>query len=77
MPLIYIDGTMIEAQQGQSIIEVAQKNGISIPHFCWHPALSVAGNCRTCLVTVGMQKKDQERPVQFDEVGKKVVQLKQ
>lgn len=73
MPLIYIDGTMIEAQQGQSIIEVAQKNGISIPHFCWHPALSVAGNCRTCLVTVGMQKKDQEGALQFDEAGQPVV----
>jgi NADH-quinone oxidoreductase subunit G len=34
------------------VIEAALENGIDVPHFCWHPALSVSGNCRMCLVEV-------------------------
>ncbi len=34
------------------VIEVALRNGIDVPHFCWHPALSVSGNCRMCLVEI-------------------------
>ncbi|MEP7234113.1 MAG: 2Fe-2S iron-sulfur cluster-binding protein [Ignavibacteriota bacterium] len=52
MPKVTIDGKEFEAQQGQTVIQVALENGIDIPHFCWHPALSVAGNCRMCLVDV-------------------------
>ncbi|HED36907.1 MAG TPA: 2Fe-2S iron-sulfur cluster binding domain-containing protein, partial [Ignavibacteria bacterium] len=37
---------------GQTIIEAAKANNIVIPHFCWHPSLSVSGNCRMCLVEV-------------------------
>ena len=52
MPKVTIDGKDFEAQQGQTVIQVALENGIDIPHFCWHPALTVAGNCRMCLVDV-------------------------
>ena len=52
MPNINIDGKSIEFKQGQTIIEAARDNGIEIPHFCWHPKLSVSGNCRICLVEV-------------------------
>jgi len=52
MPKVTIDGKEFEAQQGQTVIQVALENGIDIPHFCWHPALTVAGNCRMCLVDV-------------------------
>ncbi len=52
MPKVTIDGKDFEAQQGQTVIQVALENGIGIPHFCWHPALTVAGNCRMCLVDV-------------------------
>ncbi len=69
MPLIYIDGKQYEAQAGQSIIEAAMQHGIVIPHFCWHPALSVAGNCRMCLVNVGTHKKDQDGNLLYDEGG--------
>jgi NADH-quinone oxidoreductase subunit G len=65
MPKIIIDGQSIVAKQGQTIIEAALDHGITIPHFCWHPALSVAGNCRMCLVQVGNQKKDSEGALQF------------
>ncbi len=56
MPIITIDGKVIEAKKGQTIIQAAFENGIDIPHFCWHPELSVAGNCRMCLVEVGLPK---------------------
>lgn len=57
MPTISIDGKQYDFESGKSIIEVALDNDIDIPHFCWHPALSVSGNCRMCFVEVqGMPK---------------------
>jgi NADH-quinone oxidoreductase subunit G len=52
MAKITIDGRQIDADPRRTIIEAARDNGIEIPHFCWHPKLSVAGNCRMCLVEV-------------------------
>jgi NADH-quinone oxidoreductase subunit G len=52
MPRIFIDGQPIEAASDQTVIQAALANGIDIPYFCWHPALSVAGNCRLCVVQV-------------------------
>lgn len=49
---IEIDGKLLKAPQGSMIIEVADDNGISIPRFCYHKKLSVAANCRMCLVEV-------------------------
>jgi NADH-quinone oxidoreductase subunit G len=57
MPNITIDGKSFQFKQGQTIIEAARENGISIPHFCWHPKLSVSGNCRICLVEVEKMPK--------------------
>lgn len=52
MPKLTLDGKEIEFEQGQTIIQAAKANGITIPHFCWHESLSVSGNCRMCLVEV-------------------------
>ena len=57
MPKVTIDGKDYEAQAGQTIIQVALENGMEIPHFCWHPALTVAGNCRMCLVEIEKNPK--------------------
>lgn len=57
MPKITIDGKELEFKQGQSIIEIGRNNGIDIAHFCWHPKLSVSGNCRMCLVEVEKMPK--------------------
>lgn len=57
MPKITIDNVDVEFTQGQSIIQAARKAGIEIAHFCWHPAMSVAGNCRICLVEVEKMPK--------------------
>ena len=47
-----IDGKPIEVDAGTSVIEAAKRLGIYIPHFCYHEKLSVAANCRMCLVEV-------------------------
>lgn len=52
MPHIEIDGQSIEVVPGTTIMEAAQALGIYIPFFCYHPKLSVAANCRMCLVDV-------------------------
>jgi NADH-quinone oxidoreductase subunit G len=52
MASITIDGKKIEFEPGRTIIQAARENGIEIPHFCWHPKLSVSGNCRVCLVEI-------------------------
>ena len=57
MPKITIDNREVEFQPGQTIIETARDNGIEIPNFCWHPELSISGNCRICLVEVEKMPK--------------------
>jgi len=52
MVKITIDGKQYEVDNNLTIIQAARQNGIHIPHFCWHPKLSVSGNCRVCLVEV-------------------------
>ena len=49
---IEIDGQLLEVAPGSTIIEAADAAGISIPRFCYHNKLSVAANCRMCLVDV-------------------------
>ncbi|MDR3665288.1 MAG: 2Fe-2S iron-sulfur cluster-binding protein [Ignavibacteriaceae bacterium] len=57
MPKFVLDGIEIEFTQGQTIMEAAKAKGITIPHFCWHPELSISGNCRVCLVEVEKMPK--------------------
>lgn len=57
MPKITIDGKELEFKQGQTIIQAAADYGIDIPHFCYHPKLSISGNCRICLVEVERMPK--------------------
>jgi len=52
MPTITIDGQTIEAPNGAMLLPVALENGIHIPHYCWHPKLSIDGSCRMCQVEV-------------------------
>jgi NADH-quinone oxidoreductase subunit G len=52
MVTIEIDGKQIEAEEGQMLIQAADAAGIYIPRFCYHDKLSVAANCRMCLVQV-------------------------
>ncbi|MFN8671822.1 MAG: 2Fe-2S iron-sulfur cluster-binding protein [Candidatus Sericytochromatia bacterium] len=52
MPIITINDKQIEVEKGLNVIQAAQKIGIEIPHYCYHPGLRIDGNCRMCLVEV-------------------------
>ncbi len=57
MAKVTIDGIEVEVQDGINAIEAAKAADIHVPHFCYHPSLSVVGQCRMCLVEVeGMPK---------------------
>lgn len=57
MANVEIDGQTFEVENGKMIIEVADEAGIHIPRFCYHKKLSVAANCRMCLVEVENGRK--------------------
>jgi len=52
MPKVTIDGHEADLEDGVTIIRAAERLGIEIPHYCWHPGLTIAGNCRMCLVEI-------------------------
>ncbi|MDL5033467.1 NADH-quinone oxidoreductase subunit NuoG [Pelomonas sp. APW6] len=49
---IELDGKKVEVQEGSMVMHAAEKAGTYIPHFCYHKKLSIAANCRMCLVDV-------------------------
>ena len=49
---IELDGRKVEVAEGSMVIQAAERNGTYIPHFCYHKKLSVAANCRMCLVEI-------------------------
>lgn len=55
---INIDGSAYQVPAGLNVIEAAKLVGIEIPHFCYHPNLSIAGSCRLCLVSIGTPARD-------------------
>jgi NADH-quinone oxidoreductase subunit G len=50
MPKLTIDGTEVEVESGLTVMQACELIGIEIPRFCYHERLSIAGNCRMCLV---------------------------
>ena len=52
MPIVKIDGNEIEVPAGITILQACEMAGVEIPRFCYHERLSIAGNCRMCLVEV-------------------------
>ncbi len=54
---LIIDGQEIEVDDGITLLQACEQAGVEIPRFCYHERLSIAGNCRMCLVeVVGMPK---------------------
>jgi NADH-quinone oxidoreductase subunit G len=49
---VEVDGKSVEVAHGATVMEAANKLGIFVPHFCYHKKLSIAANCRMCLVQV-------------------------
>ncbi len=52
MPKLNIDGTEYEFENGTTLIQACEQAGVEIPRFCFHERLSIAGNCRMCLIEV-------------------------
>ena len=52
MPTLTIDGREITVENGVTVITAAERLGIVIPRYCWHPSMKIAGNCRICQVEV-------------------------
>ena len=55
---IHLDGKEVEVPAGMNLIEAVALHGKEVPHYCYHPHLSIAGNCRMCLVEMGMPMRD-------------------
>src|SRR3972149_11343108 len=52
-----VDGRAVEVPQGATVMDAATRLGIFVPHFCYHKKLSIAANCRMCLVQVEKEPK--------------------
>ena len=52
MPKVTVDGVELEVPQGATVLQACELAGKEIPRFCYHERLSIAGNCRMCLVEV-------------------------
>lgn len=57
MPTLKIDDHDITVDAGTNLIQAAERLGIEIPYFCYHPKLQVEANCRMCLVKVEKMPK--------------------
>jgi len=58
---VQIDGVWMQFPKGLNVVEVARRAQKFIPHYCYHPKLSIPGNCRMCLIELGMPKMDAQR----------------
>ena len=52
MPRLTVNGQAIEVPAGTNLIEAARVAGVEVPHYCYHPGLSIAGQCRLCMVDI-------------------------
>jgi NADH-quinone oxidoreductase subunit G len=57
MPKLTIDGREIEVEAGTNLIEAARAAGIAVPYFCYHPYMTVVGQCRICMVEIEGQPR--------------------
>jgi NADH-quinone oxidoreductase subunit G len=55
---VNVDGKDIAVPKGTNMIEAARLASVEVPHYCYHPKLTVSGNCRMCLVEMGMPAVD-------------------
>jgi NADH-quinone oxidoreductase subunit G len=59
MAVVYVNDKPVDiGNEKLNLIQAALKGGVFIPHYCWHPALTVVASCRMCLVEVGERKPD-------------------
>ena len=70
MATFKLDGEEIPFEPGDTVIRAAWRAGREIPHYCWHPGLSVAANCRMCLVEITSGRKIEMPVLKWDEKKK-------
>src|SRR5215831_20093724 len=59
MATVYVNDKPVDiGNERLNLIQAAQRGGVEIPYFCWHPALTVVASCRMCLVEIGERKPD-------------------
>ena len=60
MGTVVVNGKSVEIGEGERLncVQAGQRAGVDIPHYCWHPALTVVASCRMCLVETGEKKPD-------------------
>jgi NADH-quinone oxidoreductase subunit G len=72
---VNVDGKEIAVPKGTNMIEAALRVGVDVPHYCYHSKLTVVGNCRMCLVEMGMPAVDPatKAPIMDPATGKQKV----
>lgn len=67
---VQVDGEWVKMPRGLNVVEVAHRLNKFIPHYCYHPKLSVVGNCRMCLFEMGTPKMGPDRKPALGKDGK-------
>lgn len=76
MAKVTIDNQTYEFEGQQGLLQFCLDNGVDLPHFCYHPAMSAPANCRQCLVEVGSPQRDRATgEINTDEDGNPVIQF--
>lgn len=70
---VQIDGVWMQFPKGTRVIEACNQSGKFIPRYCYHPKLSSPGNCRMCLIEMGMPKMGADRKPEIGADGKPVI----
>jgi NADH-quinone oxidoreductase subunit G len=72
---VNIDGREIAVPKGTNVIEAARLVNIDVPHYCYHPKLTIVGNCRMCLIEMGMPAVDPatKAPIMDPATGKQKI----
>src|ERR1700719_2557749 len=70
---VQVDGVWHQFPKGTRVIEACSQAGKFVPHYCYHPKLSSPGNCRMCLIEMGMPKMGPDRKPEIGPDGKPVI----
>ncbi len=69
MPKVTINGVSLEVPPGTNVVKAAEMCGQEVPHYCYHPALPVAGNCRMCMIDIRQLSEKQPNPLPKLQIG--------
>src|SRR5436853_7846606 len=70
---VQIDGMWHQFPKGTRVIEACEQVGIYVPRYCYHKKLSSPGNCRMCLIEMGMPRMGPDRKPELSADGKPII----